>query len=87
MAGLSPRALEKIEGVAAELAAGLGLRLKRVEFARGDAGPTLSVIVDQAGGVGVEDCERLARPLSRKLDELDVIDEHYFLEVSSPGIG
>lgn len=86
MPGLSSRALDKIQKIAVDLASESGLEVKRVEYAQSDIGWTLSVVVDRPEGVGVEDCERLARPLSRKLDELDVIKEHYYLEVSSPGV-
>ena len=37
-------------------------------------------------GIGVEDCERISRYLSEKLDEIDPITDPYMLEVSSPGV-
>lgn len=37
--------------------------------------------------VFIEDCENLSKLLSSKLDEIDPINESYFLEVSSPGLG
>ena len=86
MAGVSERTLERIEQAAQDLANELGLQVVRVEYLRGDIGWTLSVAVTVADGtVGVEDCARLARPLSKKLDELDLIQDHYYLEVCSPG--
>lgn len=36
--------------------------------------------------VDTEDCEKVSRYLSEKLDEKDPIQENYILEVSSPGI-
>lgn len=36
--------------------------------------------------VSLEDCEKVSRFLSEKLDENDPIDKNYFLEVSSPGL-
>lgn len=37
--------------------------------------------------VTIEDCERVSRPLSDCLDEVDPIAESYYLEVSSAGLG
>ena len=36
--------------------------------------------------VSIEECEEATRYLSEKLDELDIIDRSYNLEVSSPGL-
>ncbi len=36
--------------------------------------------------VGIDECEEVTRWLSDKLDELDIIDRAYNLEVSSPGL-
>ncbi|HUM56385.1 MAG TPA: ribosome maturation factor RimP [Bacillota bacterium] len=36
--------------------------------------------------IGTEDCEKVSRFLSRKLDEKDPIKQNYYLEVSSPGM-
>ncbi len=36
--------------------------------------------------IDTDDCEKVSRFLSEKLDELDPIEQNYMLEVSSPGI-
>ena len=36
--------------------------------------------------IGTEDCEKISRYLSAILDELDPIEQNYYLEVSSPGM-
>ncbi len=36
--------------------------------------------------VDTDDCEKISRYLSAKLDEADPIDQNYILEVSSPGM-
>lgn len=36
--------------------------------------------------IGTEDCEKVSRFLSEKLDETDPIEQNYYLEVSSPGM-
>jgi ribosome maturation factor RimP len=50
------------------------------------SGPRWQVVVyiDHAGGVTIDDCERVSRALEGPLDAL--IDHSYELEVSSPGI-
>ena len=46
----------------------------------------LEVIIDNAEGIRVEDCEIVSRSLSEYLDEVDLIHKTYTLEVSSPGV-
>ncbi|NLP29596.1 MAG: ribosome maturation factor RimP [Clostridiales bacterium] len=36
--------------------------------------------------VGTDDCEKVSRYLSSRLDVLDPIEQNYYLEVSSPGL-
>jgi len=47
----------------------------------------VSVVIDKKDGkITVEDCSRVSRDLEKRLDELDVIEPSYLLEVSSPGM-
>ncbi len=46
----------------------------------------LKVYIDKPGGITVEDTADISRVLNKKLDEVDMIKEQYFLEVSSPGL-
>ena len=46
----------------------------------------LRVFVDKAGGIDLDDCQRLSEKLGEKLDETNIINGAYILEVSSPGI-
>lgn len=55
-----------------------------VEWKQG--GRKLTVYVDGDKGVTIEECRKLNRHLSEKLDETDLIPEKYTLEVSSPGV-
>jgi ribosome maturation factor RimP len=36
--------------------------------------------------IGIDDCEKVSRYLSDRLDEMDPIERNYYLEVSSPGL-
>lgn len=38
------------------------------------------------GNVSTDDCEKVSRFIGSRLDELDPIEQNYFLEVSSPGM-
>ncbi len=42
--------------------------------------------IDSGEAISLEDCEKLSKYLSEKLDENDLIEQNYYLEVSSPGI-
>jgi len=46
----------------------------------------LTVLVDGDKGIGIADCAAISRFVGFKLEEDNVIDEAYNLEVSSPGI-
>jgi ribosome maturation factor RimP len=49
-------------------------------------GGVLSVLVDRPDGADIDAIAKLARSISRALDEHDPIDGHYTLEVGSPGL-
>jgi ribosome maturation factor RimP len=49
-------------------------------------GGVLSVLVDAPGGADIDAISRLARTISRTLDEHDPIEGRYALEVGSPGL-
>jgi ribosome maturation factor RimP len=65
-----------------------GLALVRVKIMGGASDPTLQVMAERPDTrqLTLEDCSRLSRRLSEKLDEADPIEHSYRLEVSSPGI-
>lgn len=46
----------------------------------------ITVIIDGDKGISIDDCGRISRGLSEKLDELDFGTDHYVLEVSTPGL-
>ena len=47
----------------------------------------LRAYIDKEGGIAVDDCEVISRILSDWLDQTDLIEDSYILEVSSPGLG
>lgn len=74
-----------VEGLAETLLQGTEIELVDVEYVK-EHHWYLRVYIDKAGGIDIEDCQRLSEQLEKKLDELDPIPESYFLEVSSPGL-
>lgn len=63
-----------------------GLELVDLEWRGLRPRGVLRLYVDNAGGVGIAECERLSRELGDVLDAAAVIDGGYDLEVSSPGL-
>lgn len=68
-----------------------GYELFFMEFVKEGKDWFLRVYIDKKGApkgdnVGTDDCEKVSRYLSGRLDELDPIEQNYYLEVSSPGM-
>ena len=63
-----------------------GYEIWNVEFVKEGKERQLRVFVDKDGGIGLDDCEKISRRLSERLDEDDPIGEAYSLIVSSPGM-
>lgn len=64
----------------------LGLELWGIEHIQRGRYPLLRIYIERAGGVTIEDCEKVSRQVSAVLDVEDPISGEYTLEVSSPGI-
>lgn len=63
------------------------LSLYHVEYVKEGPDMILRVFIDKDEGyIDTEDCERVSRFFSEKLDEEDPIEKNYVLEVSSPGL-
>ena len=86
---------KKITDIAAKELEGFlgsnGYELYNIEFVKEAKDYILRVYIDwEQGGedkyIGTDDCEKVSRFLSGRLDELDPIETNYYLEVSSPGL-
>ena len=73
------------ENLMAEILQGTDYELVDVEFVK-ERDWYLRVFVDKAGGIDLDDCQKLSEQLGAKLDETSIINGAYILEVSSPGI-
>jgi ribosome maturation factor RimP len=68
------------------LVSDLGYELWELEYAPRSGGALLRLYIDSPDGISLEDCERVSRAVSERLDSDDPIPGHYTLEVSSPGL-
>ena len=80
--------VEATREVASRIAGSMGLEVVELVFHGTGGRWLLRLHIDRAGpvGVGIEDCQRVSRALGEALDDADLIDHSYTLEVSSPGI-
>ena len=77
----------KIEQLAEKLVTGVisdEYELVDVEYVKENKEMYLRILIDKAGGMGIDDCEELSRIIGDKLDEDDFIEDSYYLEISSP---
>lgn len=77
---------EIVYDLAKPIADQLGLDIWDVRFEKEGSLWILSVVIDKESGITVDDCEAMSRPLDKRLDEVDPIEQSYCLEVSSAGI-
>ena len=76
---------DTVAALAAPIVEGAGCSLWDVEYVKEAGTWFLRVYIDKEGGVSIDDCEAVSRPLSDALDEADPIEGSYTLEVSSAG--
>jgi len=76
----------RIAAIAEPVLVDLGFRLVRVRISGAD-GCTVQIMAERPdGGMAVDDCETVSRTLSPTLDQADLIERAYRLEISSPGM-
>ena len=81
----------KVTALLEEYIEGRELEIYKVIYKKEGPEWVLRVFLDKPMGaeneyVSIDECEEVTRYLSDKLDELDLIDRSYNLEVSSPGL-
>ena len=62
-----------------------GCSLWDVEYVKEAGQWFLRLYIDKEGGISIDDCEAVSRPMSDLLDEADPIEGSYVFEVSSAG--
>jgi len=77
------KATKMLEPIASEH----GVEIYDVEYVNEAGEWYLRAYIDKEGGVTINDCEAVSRAMSDALDRDDFIEDAYYLEVSSPGLG
>lgn len=77
----------RVEELVRPVVEGMGLRLWDVVFEKEGPDWYLRVLVDKEGGMDTDTCALLSHAIDPILDEEDPIDQSYYLEVGSPGLG
>ena len=65
---------------------GKNYELVDVEYVKEGPFMYLRIYLDKEGGITIDDCSVISREFNKRIDEINFIDEQYYLEVSSPGI-
>ncbi len=81
----------RVQELLAEFTSGKELEIYNVEYRKEGPEWKLRVYLDKPEDsetefVNIEECEEVNRYLSDKLDEIELIDRKYTIEVSSPGM-
>ena len=63
-----------------------GMEMVDLEFQFESGRWTLRIFIDKEGGVTVDDCANVNKELGYLIEAKNIIDYHYVLEVSSPGL-
>lgn len=64
----------------------IGYSIWDLEYVKEGTEYYLRITIDSPNGIDIDDCEKMSRAIDPILDEHDVIEDAYHLEVSSPGI-
>lgn len=78
---------DKTTSLLEPIVAKLNIEIYDVEYVNEAGEWYLRAYIDKEGGVTIDDCEEVSRALSDALDVDEFIDDAYYLEVSSPGLG
>ena len=78
--------IERVKALADSYLSSHGMELVDIIYRRESPGMVLRLLVDTHDGITIEQCEKLNQYLNETLDKENVIEGHYVLEVSSPGL-
>ena len=77
---------EAVEALSRPIVEEQGCTLWDVEYVKEAGVWYLRLYIDKPGGVSIDDCEAVSRPVSDLLDQADPIEGSYTFEVSSAGM-
>ena len=76
-----------VEQLARPVVEEMGYRLWDVRFEKEGPDHFLRVFIEKDGDMSTTDCEAVSRALDPLIDAADPIEESYYFEVGSPGLG
>ena len=76
-----------VEALVRPVVEGMGLSLWDVRFEKEGPDWFLRVLIDRDTPLDTDTCEAVSRAIDPILDEADPIQQSYYLEVGSPGLG
>lgn len=82
MAGIAEKVFDLVKPKTEEL----DLILWDVKFLKEGASYYLRIFIDKPGGISIDDCTEVSHAVDPVLDEADLIDKAYYLEVCSTGL-
>ena len=77
---------ESIEKLIKDKIENIGYELYDVLYLKEGSSKVLRIVIDSDKGISLDDCEKVNNEIKQIIDETDLIEEQYFLEISSPGI-
>ncbi|OON97006.1 MAG: ribosome maturation factor RimP [Candidatus Epulonipiscioides saccharophilum] len=78
--------IEKVTTLITNPVEQMHLELVEVEFKKEGPDYFLRIYIDKPDGISIDDCTNVSRSIEPILDQADLIEPAYMLEVSSPGI-
>ena len=78
--------IDKIKEIIEPIIQEDGAELVEMIYRREAGKQVLRLLVDKEGGIQLSDCARLNQKIGQVLDEQNVIQESYVIEVDSPGV-
>lgn len=78
--------MPKIVTICEEICEEMGYELVDIEYVKEKNDYYLKIFIHKQGGVSLDDCQVMSEKTSAVLDEIDIIKNPYYLEVSSPGL-
>lgn len=83
---MDQKVMLELEKIAKEACHKNNVALYDFEYKATTKGMLVLVYITKITGVSVEDCKKVSRHMERILEEDDIINNRYYLEVSSPGL-
>lgn len=77
---------EKVEKLISDKVTSLGYELYDVEYAKEGKNHYMRIFIDRPEGINIEDCEKVSNEINPLIDEANLVQDQYFLEVSSTGV-